>query len=110
MFDKTLLDSSPSNAPVLKGVHWLIGIAIGALGFLGAYFTPGLLASEGADLVVQSAVVGLLLMCYALMLCYIYTDAQHLGLNVWVWLIIVFLLNIVGFVLYLIYSAAKTDN
>ena len=110
MFDETLLDSSPSRAPVLAGKHWLIGIAAGAAGFLLAYFTPGLLSAEGSDLTVQAVILGVILMCFVLMLCYVYTDARHLHLNPWVWLVVVFLLNIVGFVFYLIYYAVKTDN
>src|SRR5579859_542488 len=110
MFDETLLDSSPSRAPVLAGTHWLIGIAAGAVGFLLAYFTPGLLSAEGSDLTVQAIILGVIIACFVLMLCYVYTDARHLHLNPWIWLVIVFLLNIVGFVFYLIYSAVKTDN
>lgn len=109
MFDETLLDSSPSRAPVLKGMHWMIGIAVGVIFFLVARYTPGLLAVEGTDLLVQSGVLGVLMTCYALQICYLYADARHLGFNVWVWLI-VGLLPLVGFVVYLIYSAIKTDN
>jgi len=110
MFDETLLDSSPSRAPVLKGMHWLIGIAVGVVFFLVARFTPGLLAVEGTDLLVQSGILGVLTMCYVLVVCYVYADARHLGLNVWTWFFVALLLNIVGFVIYLIYSAIKTDN
>jgi protein TonB len=47
----------------------------------------------------------------ALFLCYIYADSRHLGLGgTWVWMIITFFLSVVGFLFYLIYSAAKTDN
>ncbi|HEV2348733.1 MAG TPA: TonB family protein [Terriglobia bacterium] len=110
MFDETLLDSSPSRAPVLSGTHWLVSIATGVVFFLIAYLTPGILAAEGTDLVVQSGILGVLFFTYALILSYTYADTRHLRLNTVVWLSVVFLLNIVGFVVYLIYSAAKTDN
>ena len=36
MFEDTLLESSTKMAPVLKGKHWLISIAIGAVFFLAS--------------------------------------------------------------------------
>jgi protein TonB len=44
------------------------------------------------------------------MLCYVYSDSRHLGLGTWFWLIVTAVLNLVGFLFYLIYSAAKTNN
>ena len=47
MFEDTLLDSSTKMAPVLKGKHWLISIAIGAVFFLTGYFVlPMVSANE----------------------------------------------------------------
>ena len=111
MFDDTLLDSSPSNAPVLTGTHWLIGLAVWRHRFSGGLFLcPSLGAETAAAQAVQAGVLGGLLMLYAVMLCYVYADAKHLGFNTWVWFAIALLLNVVGFVFYLIYSAAKTGD
>ncbi len=44
------------------------------------------------------------------MLCYVMADARLQKLSAPVWFVIVLLFNIVGFLAYLIYSAAKTDN
>jgi protein TonB len=44
------------------------------------------------------------------MLCYVWADARHLGFSAPVWFIIVLLLNLVGFIIYLCYTAAKTEN
>ena len=38
MFDESLLESSPSRVPVLKGKHWLISLAIGVVVFLALFF------------------------------------------------------------------------
>ena len=38
MFEESLLESSPSRAPVLKGRHWLISLALGLLVFLTIFF------------------------------------------------------------------------
>jgi protein TonB len=110
MFDETLLDSSPSKIPVLTNTHWLASIAAGIVGFLIVRFTPGLLPTEGTELLVQAGILGGVVMGYVLMLCYIYADARRFGFNVWAWLAIGIFLNIAGFVLYLIYSAVKTDD
>jgi protein TonB len=112
MFDETLLDSSPKRAPVLEGKHWLISIVIGLIGFgLGYVILPLIFSgTEGRTLIVQSAMLGALFIPYGLMLCYAYADTGHLGLNRWFWFTVVLVLNIVGFLLYLVYSAAKTDN
>jgi protein TonB len=61
-------------------------------------------------LITQSSIVGAVFLFYALILCYVYADALHLGLSVWVWLIVTLVWNVVGFLIYLVYSAAKTDN
>ena len=34
MFDETLLDSSPSRAPILNSTHWAIVFGLGVIGFL----------------------------------------------------------------------------
>lgn len=111
MLGDTLLDSSPGRAPVLKGRHWVIIFIVGVAGFLVGYF--GLPFAETPELKVlltQSAILGALFFCFAWMLVYVYADARHSGFNAGLWLAITFLFNVVGFVAYLFYSAAKTGN
>lgn len=114
MFDETLLESSPAHAPVLEGIHWFISIFAGIAGFLlwylGAPFVFG--PAESAKALIAQAVLfsGVPVLFYALMLCYVFADTRHLGFSVWGWFIAVLLLNVVGFLVYLIYSAAKTEN
>jgi len=112
MFDDTLLESSPSRVPVLKGKHWLISLAVGVVVFLALFFGLPVLVfgAETKVVVAQASIGGVLAMGYALMLCYVMADARHLKLSAPVWFIVTFLLNIVGFIVYLIYSAIKTDN
>jgi len=112
MFEDTLLDSSPKRAPVLKGMHWFISIGVGVLVFLAGFF--GLpVVSFGVEekvIVAQSIIVGVVVACFALMICYVLADAKHLGISRGGWFAVVFILNVVGFIIYLIYTAAKTDN
>src|SRR5271169_5957072 len=110
MFDESLLDSSPSRRSVLTGMHWLIGIGVGVAVFLIAYLVPGLLPAEGTALIVQSGILGGLAMLYAVMLCYVWADSRHLEFNSWLWIAMAFLLPLVGFVVYLIYTASKTGD
>ncbi len=111
MFDENLLDSSPSRAPVLTGKHWLISIGVGVVAFLLGYFGLPLMSSpELKVLIAQSIILGVLSGCYAAILCYIYADAGHAHLNRVFWFAVVLLFNLVGFLFYLIYSAAKTKN
>ena len=114
MFDETLLDSSPSRAPVLTGTHWAICFGAGAVGFLLIFFGLPMLfvPPETKVLIAQAVIFGAVPFFFqALFLCYIYADSRHLGLGgTWVWMILTFFLSVVGFLFYLIYSAAKTDN
>ena len=98
-------------APVLKGKHWLISIGIGAAVFLAVYFVlPMVSANETNVIVTQSAIVGVVIAGFALILCYVLADARRHGFNRGVWFVVVLLLNLVGFIIYLIYSAAKTGD
>src|SRR5271157_1751711 len=112
MFEDSLLESSPSRAPVLKYWHWIISLALGLIVFLTIFF--GLpIVSFGAETKVvtaQAIILGVLSAGYALMLCYVWADARHLKLNAPASFVVVLLFNLVGFVAYLIYSAVKTDN
>ena len=111
MFEDTLLESSTKMAPVLKLKHWLISIAIGAVFFLTGYFVlPMVSANETSVIATQSAIVGVVIAGFALILCYVLADAGRNGFNPWIWFTVVLLLNLVGFIIYLIYSAAKTGD
>ena len=111
MFEDSLLESSTKMAPVLKGKHWLISIVIGAATFFALYFVlPMVSANETSVIVTQSAIVAVVIAGFALILCYVLADAGRYGFNRGVWFVIVLLLNLVGFVIYLIYSAAKTGD
>jgi periplasmic protein TonB len=112
MFSNTLLDSSPEHEPVLRGVHWMISLAVGVLIFIGTYFFLGWV-QEGAEvktLITQSTIVAVLLFFYTLAICYVHTDSRHSGIATLTWMLITAFVPLVGFVLYLIYSAFKTGN
>jgi periplasmic protein TonB len=112
MFDDALLDSSPERAPVLKPVHWWISLGVGLAGFVLGYFGLGLIFSgtQGGALVTQSTILAVLFFFWAMFLCYTWADARHLGLSAVGWFIVVLLLNLAGFIIYLVYSAWKTKE
>jgi len=111
MIGDSLLDSSPSARSVLRGVHWVVSLSVGILGFLIGYFgLPLIETPELKVLITQSTILGVIFFFYAFILCYVWADSRHLKLSTWPWLIITALLNLVGFVGYLCYSAAKTDD
>ena len=111
MFEDSLLESSLEAAPILKGIHWLISIGLGVAVFLTGYFVlPMVSANETNVIVAQSAIVGVVVAGFAVILCYVLADAKRHGFNRVVWFVIVLLLNLVGFVIYLIYSATKTHD
>ncbi len=111
MFDETLLDSSPKRDPVLRGIHWLISLGVGVVAFVATYlFFQSVTGGAAKTLALEGIIVGALLFFWALMICYVYADTQHLGLATWAWIVLAVLLPIVGYMIYLVYSAAKTDN
>lgn len=111
MFEEMLLDSSPTHAPVLRSVHWLISIGAGIVGYVLGYFAlPILTFAQGEALTTQSVFLAILIFFYALMLCYVHADTKHLGLRAGLWIASTVVLYVVGFLLYLIYSATKTGN
>lgn len=112
MFEDTLLDSSPKRAPVLKGLHWFISVGLGVLAFLAAFFVlPAVsFGVEEKVIVAQSIILAVLVACFAIMFCYVLADAKHLGISRVGWFFVVLVLNVVGFIIYLIYTAAKTEN
>jgi protein TonB len=111
MFEDSLLESSAKRAPVLTGKHWLISIIIGAAVFFTLFFAlPMVSANEASVIMTQSAILGSLVVGFALVLCYVLADARRNGFNRWAWFVVNLLLPLVGFVIYLIYSAAKTGD
>jgi protein TonB len=111
MLSDTLLDSSPAREPVLHGRHWLIAVAASVAGLCLAWFGLPLVEAPPAKiLLTQSLSLGVVFFFSVLMLVYVYADSRHLGLRTWPWMALVFALNIAGFVVYLVYSAAKTSN
>jgi periplasmic protein TonB len=111
MLSDSLLDSSPTREPVLHGRHWLVAVAAAMAGFCLAWF--GLPLAEMLQtrvLVTQSLILAAVFFLSALMLVYVYADSRHLGLRTWPWVALAFLLNIAGFIAYLVYSAAKTNS
>jgi protein TonB len=111
MFEDILLESSPDAAPTLKGIHWLISLGVGALFFLAGYFIlPMVSANEKSVIVTQSIIVGVVLGGLSLILCYVWADCKRHGFNRGVWFVVNLLLPVVGFIIYLIFSAAKTGD
>jgi periplasmic protein TonB len=112
MFDDTLLDSSPSRKPVMTATHWMISLGVGVLLFLVGYFMPGLLsAPDSKTLITQSVIfLGIPGFIYAALLSYIFSDARVHGFSAALWMLVVLLLNVVGFLIYLIYTAMKTGD
>ena len=111
MFDECLLDSSPSRAPVLNGTHWAICFGVGVAGFLAVFFgLPTISAAETKVILAQSVILGAVLFFYTMFIVYVLADARHLGLSAGPWVAVNVILPLVGFLFYLVYSAAKTDN
>jgi protein TonB len=111
MFEDSLLESSTKMAPVLTGKHWLISIAVGAATFFALFFLlPTVSANETSVIATQSAILGVVFAGFTLILCYVWVDAGRYGFNRAVWFVINLLLPLVGFIIYLIYSASKTGD
>jgi periplasmic protein TonB len=111
MVGDSLLDSSITREPVLRGVHWAVSLAVGIAGFLAGYFGfPLIETPELRVLITQSVILGTIFFFYALIICYVYADSRHFKFTTWPWIVIVALFNLVGFVVYLCYSAAKTED
>jgi protein TonB len=112
MFENALLDSAPSRATVLAPFHYRLAGAVATWGAaLAGWFLPQFLYLPGPKAgLAAAATLGLAAGLWALMLCYVHADARHSHLRVVWWLAVTLLLNIAGFVLYLVYSAAKTGN
>jgi len=112
MFSESLLDSSPQRLPILRGGHWRISALAGLAAFAGTVLAVSYLGllHDPQSLFMVAAVPAAAVFGTSLMLCYVYADARHWGLSAASWLCVVGLLNLPGFVIYLIYSASRSGN
>jgi periplasmic protein TonB len=112
MFDKTLLESSSERRPVLGPIHWLLSVTAGLLGFVVASMKlpVGAGSSSTQILLLRAAVLGCALMFQALAACYTYEDARRAGLKALPWCGAVVLGSLPAFLVYLVYSALKTED
>jgi len=112
MFENNLLESSPSRESPLQAGDRGYAVLAGILGFVaGLGLLPLIIApaSVGAH-VARAAILGAVVMCWGFMLIYVYREARHLSFKAWVWCGLVAISNLAGFVLFLIYSAARTGK
>src|SRR5208337_4554228 len=112
MFEETLLESSPSRAPLLKKRHYFYASASGTVTALAWFFAQRRLFSPGpiGATALQSLLLGTVVAVFGLMLCYVYAESQQLALNTAFWVALTCLLNFPGFVCFLTYTAAKTGD
>lgn len=111
MLSDTLLDSSPAREPILHGRHWLIAVATGLAAFCLAWFGLQFVESPLMKvLFTQASILAVACFLSALMLAYVHADSKHLNLRTWPWMVLTLLLNVAGFISYLVYSAAKTND
>jgi protein TonB len=112
MFEDALLESSPRQLPVLHRVHYLLSALAGTLAFVeGLYLLPLALPPAGARvLIITAGIAGIVATGYALMLCYVWADTRQQHLARRPWLATTLLLNLPGFLIYLVYSAAKSGD
>ncbi len=112
MFEGALLDSSPSRAPLLTARHFLIsaGMAVSAATAVRFILPQLFFVAQPRALFAAAAVLGSAGGLWALMVCYAWVDARQLRLPVAWWVGMILLLNLPAFIIYLVYSAAKTGN
>ena len=112
MFEDALLDSSPRQTSVLHRIHYLLSALVGTLFFAqGMYLLPLFLVLAGPRArFMTAAMVGVVAGAYALMLCYVWADTRQQGLRAWPWFGVTLLLNLPGFLIYLVYSAQKSGD
>ncbi len=112
MFEDALLESSPHRISILCRIHYLLSTLVATMFFaLGWCLLPWVLAFAGdRALFVAAATVGLAAEAYALMLCYVWADTRQQHLRTWPWLGFTLLLNLPGFLIYLVYSAGKSGD
>lgn len=112
MFEDTLLESSLRQTSVLHRIHYIFSAFAGALFFLqGLYPLPLLLAPpDRRALFIMAAMLGMVAALFTLMLFYVWADTRQQHLHAWPWLAVTLLLNLPGFLIYLVFSAQKTGN
>jgi protein TonB len=112
MFSDTLLESSPTRSSLLKKRHYFYTAGGGAIGSLVWFFALGRLLSPGPSgaIGLQSLAIGSVTTVLGLMLCYVHAESRGLGLNTPLWVTLTCLLNLPGFVCFLVYTATKTGN
>jgi periplasmic protein TonB len=112
MFEETLLDSSPRRVAVLCRTHYLISFLAGGLVFaLSLCLLPMVLAPAGEKtLYIAAGLIACAAALDALMLAYVRADARLQRLHTGLWFATVLLLNLPGFLIYLVYSAWKTGD
>jgi len=112
MFEHALLESSSRRTSVLRRIHYLFAAFTGMLFFAqGWYLLPMLLAPEGERaLFIAAAIIGVTAAAWALMVCYVGADSRQQHWRAWPWIAVTLLLNLPGFLIYLVYSAGKTGD
>jgi len=112
MFAETLLESSPSSAPLLKKRHYFYATAAGVAASLIWFYALGraLSSSPVRAIALQSLLFGTIAVVFGMMLCYVYAESRRLTLNTVFWVALACLLNFAGFFCFLVYSAAKTGD
>jgi protein TonB len=112
MFAETLLESSPARAPLLKKHHYFCAAAAGAMASLAWLLVLERILSRGPMLAVavQSLFIGTAVAIFGLTLCYVYAESERLSLNTAFWVALTCILNLPGFVCFLVYAAAKTGD
>ena len=112
MFEDALLDSSPRQKSVLRPIHYLLSALAGTSFFvLGLCLIPLLFVPAGQRaLMIAAAIVGVVAGLYALMLCYVRADARQQQIRAWPWIGVTLVLNLPGFLVYLVYSAQKSGD
>ena len=112
MFEDALLESAPGRTPVLCRIHYLLSALVGTLVFVqGLYLLPAVLVLvETRALFFTAAIVGNVAAAYTLLLCYVWADTKQQHLPTWPWFTATLLLNLLGFLGYLVYAAAKSGD
>ncbi|HEV2418772.1 MAG TPA: energy transducer TonB [Terriglobia bacterium] len=113
MFDQTLVDSAPANAPVLSIAAWAISFGFAFLGFFAGFILITAVGrqpmSSGASFFL-AVIIAVFVFFTTLMLCYIVSDSSRLKLNTKLWFLVTLIFSVAGFSSYLIYAAARTKN
>ena len=109
MFENSLIDLALIREPVLKRFHWAVSVVIGAVFFTTAWFVMGAISgAETGVLNIWATGFGVFTGSWSLMVCYIWTDSRRENFNI-LWMGMA-LFHLAGFVVYLFYSASKTDD